>query len=60
VAGFLLAPLRGLWRFSFVVGGVLLVAPSLGSDIAALVVMAPAIAMQVIASRAATAPALNG
>jgi TRAP transporter 4TM/12TM fusion protein len=59
VAGFLMAPLRGLWRFSFVVGGVLLVAPSLGSDLAALVVMAPAIAMQVIAGRNATAPARN-
>ncbi len=59
VAGFLMVPLRGLWRLSFVVGGVLLVAPSLGSDIAALVVMAPAIAMQVIAGRGATASALN-
>ncbi|MDT8326724.1 MAG: TRAP transporter fused permease subunit [Roseovarius sp.] len=57
VAGFLMTPLRGLWRLSFVVGGVLLVAPSLGSDLAALVVIAPAIAMQVIASRAATTPA---
>ncbi|SFN79720.1 TRAP transporter, 4TM/12TM fusion protein [Roseovarius lutimaris] len=59
VAGFLMAPLRGLWRLSFVVGGVLLVAPSLGSDIAALVVMGPAIAMQVIGGRTATAPARN-
>lgn len=51
VPGFFLAELRGLWRLSMVIGGLLLVAPSLASDLIALVVMAPAMAMQVIAGR---------
>ncbi|MCR9109105.1 TRAP transporter fused permease subunit [Marivita sp. XM-24bin2] len=41
VSAFFLAPLRGLWRLLMAIGGLLLVAPSLESDLVALLVMAP-------------------
>ncbi|SLN10599.1 Sialic acid TRAP transporter permease protein SiaT [Roseovarius litorisediminis] len=51
VSGFFLMRLSGLWRLSMVVGGVLLVAPSLTSDLLALVVIAPAVLFQIMAQR---------
>ncbi|MCP5072917.1 MAG: TRAP transporter permease [Rhodobacteraceae bacterium] len=53
VSGYFLMPLTGLWRLPMAVAGLLLVAPSLGSDIAALVVIAPVL-LQQIASRKGT------
>jgi TRAP-type uncharacterized transport system fused permease subunit len=51
VSGFFLAPLNALWRFLMVVAGLLLVAPSWGSDLAGLVVAAPILVMQLAARR---------
>jgi hypothetical protein len=50
-AGFFLAPLNALWRFLMVAAGILLVAPSWGSDLVALVIAAPVVASQVLARR---------
>jgi len=52
VSGYFLAPLNGMWRAIMAIAGLLLVAPSWGSDITALVVMAPVIIMQMAAQRA--------
>ncbi len=49
VSSYFLAPLTGFWRIPMAIGGLLLVAPSLGSDIAALVVMAPVVLLQIAA-----------
>ena len=51
VSGFFLAPLEAGWRFVMVVAGLLLVAPSWASDLAALVVAVPVVLSQVAASR---------
>ena len=51
VAGFFLAPLSALWRGVMACAGLLLVAPSWESDIAALAVAAPVLLMQITASR---------
>jgi TRAP transporter 4TM/12TM fusion protein len=51
VSGFFLAPLNVFWRFVMACTGLLLVAPSWESDIAALVIAAPVIAMQLAESR---------
>jgi TRAP-type uncharacterized transport system fused permease subunit len=50
VSGYFLAPLSGVWRLLMAIGGLFLVAPSLNSDILALVVMSPAL-MQQLASQ---------
>ncbi len=50
VSGYFLAPLSGLWRALMALGGLFLVAPSLNSDILALIVMSPAL-MQQLASQ---------
>lgn len=50
VSGYFLAPLSGAWRLLMAIGGLFLVAPSLNSDILALVVMSPAL-MQQLASQ---------
>ncbi|MDH3911468.1 MAG: TRAP transporter fused permease subunit [Rhodospirillales bacterium] len=60
VSGFFLARLDAGWRFLMGVGGLLLVAPSWESDLAALAVMAPVVLMQVVASRRDTAPVTAG
>lgn len=51
VSSYFMAPLKGIWRFLMAVGGLLLVAPSTGSDLLALVVIAPAILSQFVAKR---------
>ncbi len=51
VAGFFLAPLNAFWRFVMVCAGLLLVAPSWESDIAALFVAAPVLILQLLQSR---------
>jgi TRAP-type uncharacterized transport system fused permease subunit len=51
VSGFFLAPLNAIWRLLMAVAGILLVAPSWGSDLAALIVAAPVVATQVLARR---------
>jgi len=48
VSAYFLAPLRGVWRLLMAVGGLLLVAPSLQSDLIALVVIVP-VALQQMA-----------
>jgi TRAP-type uncharacterized transport system fused permease subunit len=48
VSAFFLAHLRGVWRLLMVIGGVMLVAPSLQSDLVALVVMAPVVLQQLV------------
>lgn len=50
VSGYFLAPLSGAWRLLMAIGGLFLVAPSLNSDILALIVMSPAL-MQQLASQ---------
>jgi TRAP-type uncharacterized transport system fused permease subunit len=60
VSGFFLAPLNAGWRFLMGVAGLLLVAPSWESDLAALAVAAPVVLMQVAASRRETAGATAG
>jgi TRAP transporter 4TM/12TM fusion protein len=52
VSGFFLVPLKGVSRAVMAIAGLMLVAPSWGSDVAALVVAAPVIIMQIMASRA--------
>jgi TRAP-type uncharacterized transport system fused permease subunit len=54
VAGYFLAPLNPFWRFLMVCGGVLLVAPSWESDVAALVVMSPVLLAQLAARKRET------
>ncbi len=51
VSSYFLAPLKGLWRLPMAIGGLLLVAPSLGSDITALVVMVPVLLQQIAAKK---------
>ena len=55
VAGYFMAPLNALSRFVMVCAGLLLVAPSWESDIAALVVAAPVVLVQLLARRRASA-----
>jgi len=56
VSAYFLMPLNGVWRALMAVAGLLLVAPSWESDIAALVVAAPVIFMQLAAQRRDSAP----
>ncbi len=51
VAGYFLMPLNGVWRWVMALAGVLMVTPSLGSDIAGVLVAAPVVFMQMRASR---------
>lgn len=51
VSGYYLVHLNGIWRLLMAVGGILLVAPSLSSDLLALVVVAPVILQQVLQTR---------
>ncbi len=53
VSGFFLAPLNGVWRALMAIAGLMLVAPSWESDIAAFVVMAPVFLLQLKDNRAA-------
>lgn len=53
VSAYFLAPLHGIWRALMAVGGLLLVAPSGGSDIVALLVMAPVLLQQGVLQRKA-------
>ena len=51
VSGFYLAPLKAGWRALMALAGLLLVAPSWGSDLAGLLVAAPVLASQLWARR---------
>jgi TRAP transporter 4TM/12TM fusion protein len=51
VSAYFLVPLKGVWRILMAIGGLLLVAPSGGSDIVALVVMAPVLLQQLAGAR---------
>jgi TRAP-type uncharacterized transport system fused permease subunit len=51
VAGYFLMPLNGVWRWAMALAGLLMVAPSLGSDIAGFVVAAPVVFMQMRSTR---------
>ena len=51
VSGYFLAPLNAGWRFPMAIAGLLLVAPGWESDLAALAVAAPVVAVQLLASR---------
>ncbi len=51
VAGFFLTPLNPLMRVIMGVAGIMLVAPSLGSDITALVILVPIILLQLAQAR---------
>ena len=55
VSGFFLVRMNGVWRAVMAVAGLMLVALSWESDIAALVVLAPAIFLQMAAQRIETA-----
>jgi len=57
VSGYFLAHLSGVWRILMAIGGLLLVAPSGGSDITALVVMAPVILLQIAQQKRESAAA---
>ncbi|MDC0659961.1 TRAP transporter permease [Leisingera sp. SS27] len=59
VSAYFLAPLSGVWRLLMAIGGLLLVAPSGGSDIAALVVMAPVLIQQLGQQRKLQAKAVQ-
>lgn len=52
VSSYFVAPLKGIWRLLMAIGGLLLVAPSGGSDLVALVVMAPVLLQQMAGLRA--------
>jgi len=54
VSGYFLAPLNGVWRAIMFVAGVLMVAPSWQSDIAALVFFVPVVLMQLRDLRASS------
>jgi TRAP transporter 4TM/12TM fusion protein len=51
VSGFFLAPLNAGWRLLMAIAGLLLVAPSWESDLAALVVAAPVLITQIVSNR---------
>ncbi len=51
VSGYFLTNLKGVWRLVMAIGGLLLVAPSLGSDLIALVVIAPVVLQQLAVQR---------
>ncbi|MCZ6587952.1 MAG: TRAP transporter fused permease subunit, partial [Alphaproteobacteria bacterium] len=52
VSGFFLVRINGVWRAVLAFGGLMLVAPSWESDIAALVILVPATFLQMAAQRA--------
>ena len=54
VSGYFLEPISGLWRWVMAIAGLLMVAPSGGSDLVSLVVAAPVLALQIRDRRAAT------
>lgn len=51
VSGYFMTPLNGVWRILMALGGLLMVAPGLTSDLLALAVMAPVILQQLAATR---------
>ena len=54
VSGYFLEPISGLWRWVMAIAGLLMVAPSGGSDLVSLLVAAPVLALQIRDRRAAT------
>lgn len=59
VSAYFLAPLKSIWRLLMAVAGVLFVAPSLTSDLIAVVVAAPAIIQQLMSKKARLALAVD-
>lgn len=51
VSGYFLTLLKGIWRLAMAIGGLFLVAPGLGSDLIALVIIAPVVLQQLAAQR---------
>ncbi len=51
VSGYFIAPLNGIWRVLMAIGGLMLVAPSLGSDMASILVIAPVLIQQFASQR---------
>ena len=60
VSGFFLVRINGVWRAVLAFGGLMLVAPSWESDIAALVILVPATFLQMAAQRASDSDAASG
>lgn len=56
VAGYFLAPMRGVSRTAMALGGVLMVAPGTNSDLYAAAIVAPVVILQVLSMRRARAP----
>jgi len=46
ISGYFIVPLHGFWRFLMVIAGVLLVAPSTGSDLLSILPLAPVLLQQ--------------
>jgi len=57
VAGYFLAPLNAFWRILMAIAGLLLVAPGLQSDIAAVILAIPVIISQLAAKRSVVSEA---
>lgn len=53
VSAYFMAPLHGIWRLLMALGGLMLVAPSLGSDMIALALIAPVLVQQSLQQRRA-------
>jgi TRAP-type uncharacterized transport system fused permease subunit len=56
VAGFFLTSLKALMRLVMAIAGVLLVAPGLGSDVAAVIILIPVLMLQLAQQKAAATP----
>jgi len=51
VVGYWLAPMGVVWRLLFAIGGIIFIAPSIKADLAALLVVAPAVISQLAARK---------
>ena len=51
VVGYWLAPMGVVWRLLFAIGGIIFIAPSIKADIAAILIVAPAVISQLVARK---------
>ena len=51
VVGYWLAPMGVVWRLLFAIGGIIFIAPSIKADIAAMLIVAPAVISQLVARK---------
>jgi len=51
VVGYWLAPMGVVWRLLFAIGGIIFIAPSIKADIAAMLIIAPAVISQLVARK---------